>query len=126
MIRHPILSLTPKEREVIAFVRQGFSNKEIAKAMDVKCRTIESHLYNASYKLNAKNRLELVLILDGRLKSRIEPILSFSNTKKLLKARIKKLYEQGLSVLQIAERVGIRYESARVHLVNMKLKETSD
>lgn len=118
---HPILALTPKEREVAALVRDGFSNQEIAKCLSVNYRTIESHLYNASRKLNAKNRTQLMLILDGRLHTNTEITLSWLNTKKLLKARIRELHKQGCNVTQISERTKICYESVRGHLANMGL-----
>lgn len=120
---HPILALTPKEREAIALVREGLSNQKIADVMSVNLRTIASHLYNASCKLNAKNRTELVLILDGRLKAKTEVTLSHLNTKKVLKMKIRELHNQGCSITQISKRVGIGYEGVYFHLANMGLLE---
>jgi DNA-binding CsgD family transcriptional regulator len=116
---HPILALTPKEREAIALVREGLSNQQIADLMHISERTVQGHLYNASYKLNAKNRIELVLILENRLDTKADTTISYSNAKKLLKAKIKQLRDQGCSLAQISERTGLCYSSVRNHLANM-------
>lgn len=118
---HPILTLTPREKQAIALVGDGLSNQQIADLMNVNYRTVESHLYNASYKLNAKNRVELVLILENRLDTKAEITLSYLNAKKLLKAKIKQLREQGCSLTQISKRTGLCYSSVRAHLVKMGL-----
>jgi len=52
--------LTPKEREVIRYVIDGFSNKEIADKMNISPRTIETHRANVLSKFNLKNTTELI------------------------------------------------------------------
>lgn len=55
--------LTAREREVVALVRRGLSNREIAAAMVVSVRTVEGHVLRASAKVGASSRTELVELL---------------------------------------------------------------
>ena len=53
--------LTEREREVVRLVAQGQSNREIADALVVTKRTIETHINNILYKLNLTSRAQLVV-----------------------------------------------------------------
>ncbi len=53
--------LTEREREVVRLVAQGKSNREIAEALVVTKRTIETHINNILYKLNLTSRAQLVV-----------------------------------------------------------------
>jgi predicted ATPase/DNA-binding CsgD family transcriptional regulator len=53
--------LTEREREVVRLVAQGKSNREIADALVVTKRTIETHINNILYKLNLASRAQLVV-----------------------------------------------------------------
>jgi DNA-binding CsgD family transcriptional regulator len=46
----PALKLTPREKEVIALALTGLSNREVAAALFLSVRTVESHLYRANQK----------------------------------------------------------------------------
>ena len=50
--------LTGKEREVLALVSKGYSNKQIAETLFVSLDTVKKHLYNSYKKLGAKNKIE--------------------------------------------------------------------
>ena len=52
--------LTTKEREVIRYVIDGYSNKEIADKMNISPRTVETHRANVLNKFNLKNTTELI------------------------------------------------------------------
>lgn len=52
--------LTDREVDVIKHVAKGLSNKQIASAMFISESTIKFHLQNASKKLNAHRRAEIV------------------------------------------------------------------
>ncbi|MDF3308866.1 LuxR C-terminal-related transcriptional regulator [Rhodococcus sp. T2V] len=39
--------LTRRQREIVALVSQGFTNKEIAERLGVSIRTVEGHRYHA-------------------------------------------------------------------------------
>jgi DNA-binding NarL/FixJ family response regulator len=53
--------LTEREREVVRLIAQGKSNGEMADALVVTKRTIETHINNILYKLNLTSRTQLVV-----------------------------------------------------------------
>ena len=53
--------LTERERDVVRLVAQGKSNREIADALVVTKRTIETHINNILYKLNLASRAQIVV-----------------------------------------------------------------
>jgi DNA-binding NarL/FixJ family response regulator len=53
--------LSPREDEIVAFVSQGFKNKEMAEKMFISEQTVKNHLHNIFDKLNVSDRLELAL-----------------------------------------------------------------
>jgi DNA-binding NarL/FixJ family response regulator len=50
--------LTPREREVLNQLREGLSNKEIARNLGIEDVTVRLHLRGVFHKLGAKNRLQ--------------------------------------------------------------------
>lgn len=52
--------LTNKEKEVISYLVDGFSSKQIADKLDVSPRTIETHRANVLNKFNLKNTTDLI------------------------------------------------------------------
>ncbi len=52
--------LTKREKEIIALVVQGLTNKEIAEILFISVRTVDSHKNNILQKLNLKSSVELV------------------------------------------------------------------
>jgi DNA-binding CsgD family transcriptional regulator len=57
--------LTPREREVLAEVIAGASNKEAGRRLGVSPRTIEVHRAHIMEKLGARNAADLVRIALG-------------------------------------------------------------
>ncbi|HVO73441.1 MAG TPA: response regulator transcription factor [Ignavibacteriaceae bacterium] len=53
------IMMTKREREVIKFVADGLSNKEIAKGLHVSTNTVRSHIHNIMEKLALHTRLEI-------------------------------------------------------------------
>ena len=53
-------SLSQREIEIIAFIKKGFSSKEIADELKISVKTVEVHRYNILKKLNLKNAAALV------------------------------------------------------------------
>jgi DNA-binding NarL/FixJ family response regulator len=51
--------MTPREREVIALIAAGMSNKEIAKRLNVATDTVKSHVRNVMDKLALHSRLQI-------------------------------------------------------------------
>lgn len=52
--------LTAREREVLRLVARGHTNKEIATALEIGVKTVESHKSNGMVKLGVKSRAALV------------------------------------------------------------------
>jgi DNA-binding CsgD family transcriptional regulator len=53
--------LTEREREIVAFIAQGRSNREIAEELIVTKRTVETHINNILYKLDFTSRTQIVV-----------------------------------------------------------------
>ena len=52
--------LTVRERDVLAMVSQGFSNKRIAQALEISPETVKSHVKHIFLKLQVSTRTEAV------------------------------------------------------------------
>lgn len=62
------LFLTKKEKEVIHFIMEGLTSKQISDRLNVSSRTIETHRYNILTKLGLRSTTELVkMIADQNL-----------------------------------------------------------
>jgi len=59
--------LTPREKQVVDFLLQGKSNKQIALALGVSERTVEFHLKNIYIKMQVASRVELILKLGRQI-----------------------------------------------------------
>jgi DNA-binding NarL/FixJ family response regulator len=62
--------LTGREREVINYLAQGYSNSEIAKTLCLSESTIKSHLRSAFKKYNVRNRTEVLAFLYNQEKEK--------------------------------------------------------
>jgi DNA-binding NarL/FixJ family response regulator len=66
-VREPApAELTLREREVLRFVADGLSNKQIAGRMDIAERTVKFHLNSVMTKLGADNRAQAVAVAARR------------------------------------------------------------
>jgi DNA-binding NarL/FixJ family response regulator len=52
-------SMTPREREVIALIAEGLSNKGIASRLHIATHTVKSHVRNIMEKLSLRTRLQI-------------------------------------------------------------------
>ena len=52
--------LTPREHEVLAWIADGLTNREIAEQLVISVKTVDRHRENIMRKLNLHNRVELV------------------------------------------------------------------
>lgn len=64
--QNPLHLLSHREIEVISFIRQGCSSKEIADALFISVKTAEVHRYNILRKLKMKNTAALVNFINTR------------------------------------------------------------
>ncbi|MEM9172168.1 MAG: LuxR C-terminal-related transcriptional regulator [Pseudomonadota bacterium] len=63
---HPEEVLTNREREVMQELAQGYSNKQIARALDMTENTVKFHLKQLFLKLGVNNRSRAVIIAQKR------------------------------------------------------------
>ena len=53
--------LTPREREVLALVRQGLANKQIARRLEISERTVKAHLTSTFQRIGVVDRTQAAL-----------------------------------------------------------------
>ncbi|HSV85096.1 MAG TPA: response regulator transcription factor [Levilinea sp.] len=56
--------LTSREIEVLGYIAQGYTNRQIADALTISVRTVETHRSNIMDKLNLHSRVDLVRYAD--------------------------------------------------------------
>ena len=62
----PLDALTPREREVLARLAEGKSNKRIARELGIVEKTVKSHVSSILAKLGCKDRLQAALYMQRR------------------------------------------------------------
>src|SRR5712691_11752749 len=65
--------MTPRERQVIGLVSEGFNNKDIARRLHIATHTVKSHVHNILEKLALHTRLEIAAYAHGGRASRQDP-----------------------------------------------------
>ena len=58
--REPRSRVTPREREIIQLLAEGKSNKEVARALDISTRTVETHRAHIMHKLGLASFGDLI------------------------------------------------------------------
>jgi two-component system, NarL family, nitrate/nitrite response regulator NarL len=56
------IQLTPREREVLVLLQAGMTNKEIARALDLRLSTVKNHVHNVLTKHGATGRGQVATI----------------------------------------------------------------
>lgn len=62
----PIHSLSPREREILALIAKGASNKEVARELSIAEATVKIHVQHILRKLNLSSRVQAAVYLTGR------------------------------------------------------------
>lgn len=62
----PIHSLSPREREILALIARGASNKEVARELGIAEATVKIHVQHILRKLNLASRVQAAVYLAGR------------------------------------------------------------
>jgi two-component system nitrate/nitrite response regulator NarL len=62
----PIHSLSPREREILARIARGASNKEMARDLGIAEATVKIHVQHILRKLNLSSRVQAAVYLAGR------------------------------------------------------------
>jgi DNA-binding CsgD family transcriptional regulator len=68
-------SLTPRERQIVAYVAAGSPNKVIAIDLGISLRTVEAHRARIFTKLRARNAMQLACRLCAHGRSGASPVL---------------------------------------------------
>jgi DNA-binding NarL/FixJ family response regulator len=61
-LKHPLGSLTPREREVLSYLTEGIGRREVAERMHLSANTVRSHMQNLMAKLGVHTTLEAVAL----------------------------------------------------------------
>jgi RNA polymerase sigma factor (sigma-70 family) len=59
-------TLTPREREIMRLVAEGYKSKEIAEALSISLKTVETHRTNTMKKLGLRNVAEMTVYAIGQ------------------------------------------------------------
>jgi DNA-binding NarL/FixJ family response regulator len=57
--------VTPREKEVLGLLRNGWSNREVARHLSISPRTVEKHVEALCHKLGARGRGPLIALAAG-------------------------------------------------------------
>ena len=60
------LDLTPRQRQIVALIARGGTDKEIASALGIATATAQKHVTNILERLNVPNRAAAVAVIAGR------------------------------------------------------------
>lgn len=63
VVASPLSRLTPREREILALVEAGCSNKQIARQLDIRLATAKNHVHNILEKLGVRSRGEAAAVV---------------------------------------------------------------
>ena len=61
-----LASLTAREREIVALIDEGLSNKEIAHDLSIEVTTVKNHVHNILEKLNVRRRADAAALMRKR------------------------------------------------------------
>lgn len=64
MKNNQLVLLTRRETELLALIAEGLDNKSIAEALRISPFTVKRHIENIYKKLQAKNRVHLVMLFN--------------------------------------------------------------
>lgn len=57
-----LMKLSKKEHAVLTLIACGFTDKEVASKLKISIRTVQTHMSSIMLKLNAKNRVNAVVV----------------------------------------------------------------
>jgi DNA-binding NarL/FixJ family response regulator len=63
----PLAALTPREREVLALIAQGYGRKQVAAQMHLSVNTVRTHMQSLLAKLGVHSAVEAVALAGPRL-----------------------------------------------------------
>ncbi|AZV58544.1 response regulator transcription factor [Clostridium sp. AWRP] len=64
--KNDLKCLTNREKEIADYICMGLSNKEIGEKLFISANTVKNHVYNIYKKVNVKNKVELINLINRR------------------------------------------------------------
>jgi len=64
--KDPVQGLSPREKQILAEIARGASNKEIARTLDIAEATVKIHVQHILRKLNLSSRVQAAVFAAGR------------------------------------------------------------
>ena len=89
MVAEALALLTSREQEIALEAAKGLSNKEIARVCNIAERTVKAHISAVLEKLGVKDRLQLALMLNGKVGESTQSSEQIANNIKALKSTSK-------------------------------------
>lgn len=86
MVVDALALLTNREQEIALEAAKGLSNKEIARVFNIAERTVKAHISAVLEKLGVKDRLQLALMLNGKVSESKQNADQVANNVKSIKA----------------------------------------
>lgn len=116
--------LTKREAEVLKFIGQGLTSKQVAKNLHIATSTVETHRRNLLDKLGLKNSKELLrfAVANGYADSQKEREIDLDKALSKLTKREKEIFHlivQGASDTEIVSILGIKEETVNKHRQNI-------
>ncbi|RUR76987.1 hypothetical protein PCC6912_39460 [Chlorogloeopsis fritschii PCC 6912] len=99
--------LTRRQQEIFDLVAQGFTNREIAHNLGISPKSVANQITAILGVFNITNRTQIVLIDKKKIPIGEETQLIKDEQIKLRNERIIKMYKEGYTARQIAERLGL-------------------
>lgn len=62
--KNDLKCLTSREKEIAEYICMGLSNKEIGEKLFISANTVKNHVYNIYKKVNVKNKVELINLIN--------------------------------------------------------------
>jgi DNA-binding NarL/FixJ family response regulator len=82
--------LTPRERDVVRLVADGFGNREVAQQLGLSAHTVKNYLFSVFEKIGVSNRAELIMYVLSNLRRRPVPASTGGEPRKPVSTRFSR------------------------------------
>lgn len=111
------INLTNREYQVLLILIKGYQNKDIAKHLNVKTRTIETHVRNILFKTDSTNRGQII----SKYFDNIYNFNYYVDKTSLKYVKIINLFKlDKLTLQEIADRVNTSYNYTNSVIVKFR------